>query len=46
MKIRPNPVTPSIPAKTAVQVISCKSWCEIVYKGRRGFIYKSFVRHD
>ncbi|MGN6306652.1 MAG: SH3 domain-containing protein [Mesorhizobium sp.] len=36
----------TIPAKTAVQVISCKSWCEVVYKGRHGFIYKSFVRRD
>jgi len=36
----------TIPAKTAVQVISCKSWCEVVYKGRHGFVYKSFVRRD
>ena len=36
----------TIPAKTAVRVISCKSWCEVVYKGRHGFIYKSFVRRD
>lgn len=34
----------TIPAKTAVQVISCKSWCEVVYKGRHGFIYKSFLK--
>jgi len=36
----------TIPAKTAVRVISCKSWCEVVYKGRHGFIYKSFVRRN
>ncbi|MBN9243637.1 MAG: SH3 domain-containing protein [Mesorhizobium sp.] len=36
----------TIPAKTAVQVISCKSWCEVVYKGKHGFIYKSFVDRD
>ncbi len=36
----------TIPAKTEVQVISCKSWCEVVYKGRHGFIYKSFVHRD
>jgi len=35
----------TIPAKTVVQVVSCKQWCEIVYKGRHGFIYKSFVKH-
>lgn len=34
----------TIPAKTTVDVLSCKSWCEIVYKGRRGFIYKSFLK--
>lgn len=34
----------TIPAKTAVEVISCKSWCEVVYKGKRGFIYKSFLK--
>jgi hypothetical protein len=36
----------TIPAKTIVQVVSCKQWCEVVYKGRHGFIYKSFVKHD
>jgi cytoskeletal protein RodZ len=35
----------TIPAKAAVQVIGCKSWCEVIYKGKRGFIYKSFVQH-
>lgn len=34
----------TIPARTAVQVIGCKSWCEVVYKGRHGFIYKSFLK--
>jgi hypothetical protein len=34
----------TIPAKAGVQVISCKSWCEIVYKGKHGFIYKSFLQ--
>ncbi len=33
----------TIPAKSAVQVISCKSWCQVVYKGKRGWIYKSFL---
>jgi hypothetical protein len=27
-------------------VISCEKWCEIVYKGKRGFVYKSFVQQD
>jgi hypothetical protein len=34
----------TIPAKAAVHVISCKSWCEIEYEGKRGWIYKSFLR--
>jgi uncharacterized protein YraI len=33
----------TIPAKAAVQVVSCKSWCQVVYKGKRGWIYKSFL---
>jgi hypothetical protein len=27
-----------------VELIGCDYWCEVVYEGRRGFIYKSFVR--
>lgn len=34
----------TIPAKTSVQVIGCKKWCQIVYNGKRGWIYKSFVK--
>ncbi|RWG75593.1 SH3 domain-containing protein, partial [Mesorhizobium sp.] len=34
----------TVPAKSAVQVMSCKKWCEIVYNGKRGWIYKSFVK--
>lgn len=36
----------TVPAKTAVEVLSCEKWCEIVYKGKRGFVYKSFVQRD
>ncbi|WP_287181112.1 SH3 domain-containing protein [Mesorhizobium sp.] len=34
----------TIPAKTSVQVMGCKKWCQIVYNGKRGWIYKSFVK--
>jgi hypothetical protein len=27
-----------------VEVIGCKFWCEVIYDGKRGFIYKGFVR--
>jgi hypothetical protein len=32
-----------VPARSSVDVVSCKHWCEIVYKGRRGFVYRSFL---
>ncbi|TJW16715.1 MAG: SH3 domain-containing protein [Mesorhizobium sp.] len=34
----------TIPAKTSVQVMSCKKWCQIVYNGKRGWVYKSYVK--
>ncbi|MDX8522187.1 SH3 domain-containing protein [Mesorhizobium dulcispinae] len=34
----------TVPAKTSVQVLSCKKWCEIIYNGKRGWIYKSYVK--
>ena len=34
----------TVPAKASVQVMSCKKWCEIVYNGKRGWIYKSYVK--
>lgn len=46
MRSRPNVrggVLGTVPARTEVSVIGCKQWCEIVYKGKRGFIYKSFL---
>jgi len=27
-----------------VEVIRCRYWCEVIYDGKRGFIYKGFVR--
>lgn len=36
----------TIPAKASVEVVSCKAWCQVVYKGKRGWIYKSFVKRD
>ncbi|MET3580406.1 hypothetical protein ABID19_003444 [Mesorhizobium robiniae] len=34
----------TVPAKTSVQVMGCKQWCQIIYNGKRGWIYKSFVK--
>ncbi len=33
-----------VPAKASVNVLSCKGWCEVEYQGKRGWIYKSFIR--
>ncbi|MDX8535573.1 SH3 domain-containing protein [Mesorhizobium sp. VK25A] len=34
----------TVPAKASVQVIGCKQWCEIVYNGKHGWVYKSYVK--
>lgn len=36
----------TVPAKTAVQIVTCNQWCQIVYNGKRGWIYKSYVSRD
>jgi hypothetical protein len=33
-----------VPANATVNLVRCTSWCEIVFKNRRGWIYKGFVR--
>lgn len=33
----------TIPGNARIGLIGCKSWCEVTYQGKRGFIYKSFV---
>jgi hypothetical protein len=32
-----------VPQSATVQLVGCKVWCEIVYKGRRGYVYKDFL---
>ncbi|TPK94585.1 SH3 domain-containing protein [Mesorhizobium sp. B2-4-12] len=34
----------TVPAKTSVQVMSCKKWCQIVYNGKTGWVYKSYIK--
>jgi hypothetical protein len=36
----------TVPAKASVEVVSCAKWCEIVYKGKRGFVYRSFLLNN
>ena len=33
-----------IPAKAEVGLAGCKGWCEIIYRGKRGFVWKDFIR--
>lgn len=33
-----------IPDNAAVGLVGCKIWCEVVYNGSRGFIFKGFVK--
>jgi len=35
----------TVPGRATVEVISCKSWCEIIYNGKQGFVYKGFLRN-
>ena len=47
MRARPSngaAVIQVVPGKSTVEVIDCHYWCEVVYEGRRGWIYKGFVR--
>lgn len=34
----------TVPARTSVQLMGCKQWCEIVYNGKHGWIYKSYIK--
>ncbi len=46
MRSRPKSgsrVLGTVPKGATVQLVGCDSWCEIVYKGRRGYVYKDFV---
>jgi uncharacterized protein YgiM (DUF1202 family) len=47
MRARPakrGGVITTIPAGATVALVDCDGWCEIVYGGKRGYIYKSFIR--
>ena len=32
-----------VPAGSAVNVLSCDGWCEVVYNGKKGWVYKNFL---
>ena len=33
-----------LPAHASVDVLSCKAWCKVSYKGQEGFVYKRFIK--
>lgn len=46
MRAGPNnqqPVLKVVPANGSIEVVKCRAWCEVVYEGQRGWIYKGFV---
>ena len=46
MRTRPKSgasVLTIVPKAASVQLVSCKLWCEIVYKGRRGYVFNDFI---
>ena len=39
-----QPVLATIPAGSPIEVVKCAYWCEVIFAGRRGWVYKSFIR--
>lgn len=35
-----------VPAKASVSVLDCKAWCEVMFDGKKGWIYKRFLRES
>jgi len=36
-------VVATIPRGSRVEVIDCRQWCEVIFTGQRGWVYKSFI---
>lgn len=36
-------VLTAIPRGSAVEVVTCRAWCEVIFSGQRGWVYKGFV---
>jgi uncharacterized protein YraI len=39
-----QPVLATIPQGSPVEVIKCRHWCEVIFAGQRGWVYKIFIR--
>jgi hypothetical protein len=47
MRAGPNngqQVLATIPRGSSIEVIKCRDWCEVVFAGQRGWVYKAFIR--
>jgi SH3 domain-containing protein len=39
-----QPVLATIPPGSAIEVIKCRQWCEVIFAGQQGWVYKTFIR--
>ena len=39
-----QPVLATIPPGSPIEVIKCGHWCEVIFAGQRGWVYKTFIR--
>jgi hypothetical protein len=47
MRAGPNngqPVLATIPRGSPVEVVKCGHWCEVIFAGQRGWVYKAFIK--
>jgi hypothetical protein len=36
-------VLATVPGGRLVEVIGCRAWCEVIFSGQRGWVYKGFI---
>jgi len=41
-----QPVVTIVPQNARLEIIRCRVWCEVVYEGQRGFIFRDFVNRS
>jgi hypothetical protein len=39
-----QPVLATIPRGSPIEVVKCGQWCEVIFAGQRGWVYKTFIR--
>jgi uncharacterized protein YraI len=39
-----QPVLAAIPRGSPIEVVKCAHWCEVIFAGQRGWVYKTFIR--